>query len=261
MSEANDILQLKFDGNGINPDKVQPSEICELIYEFQNALLCTIKEAHPEIDTKAVLFSLQDIKNESLGINFKALKERVLPEIKDVVIASYILIATSIGTGDYSKLNQNTLLSLKKISAFSKKYQCEGQFNRNGETLSTITPNTEIKERKIPVIKSETTIYGEVTDIGFNIHLKLNEGYTVIFDVEKKISKQLSSKLWEQIGVQGIAKWDIETYRITEFKFTNILDYSPGSISEAFSELKEISSGAWDKFNNDTDINSQLLRD
>lgn len=261
MIEGNDILQLRFDGNGINPDKVQPSEICELINEFQNALLCTIKEAHPEIDTKAVLFSLQDIKNESLGINFKALVESVLPEIKEVVVTSYLLIATSIGIGDYSKLNQNTLLSLKKISAFSKKYQCNGQFNRNGETISVITPNTEIKEKKVPTIKSETTIYGEVIDIGSNIHIKLNEGYTITFDVDKKISKQLSSKLWEQIGVQGIAKWDIETYRITEFKFTNILDYSPQSISAAFAELKDISNGTWDEFNNERDINSQLLRD
>ena len=70
MTETiNDILQLRFDGNGINPDKVKPSEICDLVIEIQNALNATIKHNHPEIDTKNVLFSFDSIKNESLGIN------------------------------------------------------------------------------------------------------------------------------------------------------------------------------------------------
>lgn len=240
MSETKDILQLKFDGNGINPDKVLPSEICDLVYEFQNALLCTIKESHPEIDTQAVLFSFDSIKNESLGINFKAIEEHVLPEIKNVVVASYILIATSINTQDYSSLNQDAIGSLKKIVGFSKKYQCNGQLNRNGETLTTITPNTEIKDKKTISIKSNLTIYGEIVEVGNNVHLRLNEGYNVYIDVDKTVSKKLATKLWEFVGIKGIGKWDTNTLKITEFKYLDILDYSPGNISRTFSELREV---------------------
>lgn len=256
-----DILQLRFEGNGINPDKVLPSEISELITEFENALLCTIKDTHPEIDTKILLFSLKEIKNESLGIHFKTLAENTLPDIRSVVVSSYMLIATSIQTSDYSHLGQGALQSLKKLSNFSKKHQCNGQFIKNGETISVFTPKTEIKERKPTLIRSDVTIYGEVTDIGSNIHLKLNEGYTVIFDVDKQTSKLLSSKLWEQIGVRGVAKWDVETFRITEFKLSSILDYSQSSISETFAQLRNITSDVWDKLNNDNEINNQLLRD
>lgn len=261
MSETAEILQLRFDGNGINPDKVKPSEISELINEFQNALLSTIREEHPEIDTNTVLFCLDGIKKESLGINFKAIQETLLPDVRQAVIASYVLIATTISTQDFTNLNHSTIQSLKKISAFSKKYGCNGEFNRNGETLSIITPNTDIKETQIPLLRGNTSIYGEIVDVGSNIHLKLNDGSRVLIDVDKKTSKYLGTKLWDYVGIKGTAKWDPVTFKISEFKFSEVIDFTPGAISQTFADLRGITSGVWDNFHTGDDINKQLLRD
>src|SRR5689334_19475212 len=98
MVEKDEILQLRFEGNGISPEIVKPSEIAELIEEFQNAILATIKEEHSEIDIEQVLFCLDGIKNESIGINFRSIKEKILPEVTKAVIRSYLLIATTINT-------------------------------------------------------------------------------------------------------------------------------------------------------------------
>lgn len=261
MIEIDEILQLRFEGNGISPDKVKPSEISELINEFQNVLLSTIKQEHREIDITSLLFSLDSIRKESLGINFKALQETILPDIRQAVVGAYLLITTSINTKDFSNLNSNSISSLKKIAAFSKKYSCNGHFNRNGETLSTITPTTEIRESQIPLLKGTTTIYGEVIDVGANIHLKLNDGSKLYIDVDKKVSKQLGTRLWDYVGLRGIAKWDPVTFKIIEFKYTEILEFSPGSVSQTFSDLRELTSGAWDKFDSNDDINNQLLKD
>jgi len=261
MSETAEILQLRFEGNGINPEKVKPSEIGELIAEFQNALLATIKQEYPEIDTDTVLFSLDGVRNESLGINFKAIAEKILPEVRQAVVACYILISTTINNNDYTNLNHSTVQSLKKISSFSKRYQCNGHFNRNGETLSTITPNTEIKEAKIPAIRSSVNIYGEIIDVGSNIHIRLDDGYNVIVDADKQTSKKLGSKLWEYVGLRGNAKWDIESLRISEFKLIEILEYNPTGISNAFKQLREVGISGWDMYNTNDDITKQLLRD
>lgn len=255
-----EILQLRFDGNGINPDRVKPSEISDLIKDYQDALLFTIKQDYPAIDTEQILFTLESIRNESLGINFKAIKEPILPQIRDAVVASYLLITSSINTNDYSSLNQNTIQSLKRIVAFSKKHGCNAEFNRNGETISIITPNADIQVNKIPLIKSNTIIYGEIVDVGSNIHLKLNEGYNIIIDADKKTSKALASRLWEQVGFRGTAKWDPVTFKIVEFKLVDVLDYNPGGLQSAFAKLRDVS-GAWDQFNSNDDINKQLLRD
>ncbi len=261
MAENIDILQLRFEGNGINPEKVKPSQVCDLVINLQNALLATIKKEYPEIDVETVLFSLDGIKHESLGINLKALKEKLLPQVYDAVIGSFLLIATCVGTNDVSKLSSIAVQSIKKIAAFSKENGCNGQFNHNGKTISTITPTTEIKEIKIPSLKSSVNIYGEIIDVGSNIHVKLDDGNTVIVDTDKATSKQLAPRLWDYVGLRGIAKWDIETFKITEFKLTEVLDYNPGSISDAFNELKSSGNSGWDNFNNNDDIAKQLFRD
>jgi hypothetical protein len=255
-----DILQLRFEGNGISPDKVKPSQIASLIEQFEKALVATVKLEHPEVNTDTVLFSFDSIKNESLGLNFKPLIERILPDVKDAIISSYVLIASCIGTNDYSKLPSDAVQSLRKIAVFSKENNCTGNFNLNGDTIGTITPQTEIKETKNAIVKSSLNIYGEIVDIGSNIHIRLDEGYTVIVDADKPTSKQLAPRLWEYVGLKGNAKWDIETFKIVEFKLVEILDYNPEILSDVFTELKKTPTG-WDKFNSSEEINKQLLRD
>lgn len=259
MGTDNDILELKFEGNGIKPEIVKPSEIALLIDQFEKVLLATIHENSPEINTTdAVLFSFEAIKDESLDIQFKSILA------KDIILASFTLISTSINTGDFSKLPPIAITSLKNITKFSKKYNCTGQFNHNNQTLSTFNPTTEISLDKVKYIKGETTIHGTLIDIGGenpNIHIKVNDDYTLIFDSTVEISKALSPKLYERVGLKGTAKWDALTFHVIDFKLAEVLDYEQGSISNAFAELRNISSGIWDKYNTNDEINNQLLRD
>ena len=39
MENGNDILELKFEGNGINPSIVKPSEVATQIEQFEKALI------------------------------------------------------------------------------------------------------------------------------------------------------------------------------------------------------------------------------
>jgi hypothetical protein len=259
-NRPNDILQLRFEGNGINPDKVKPSEICDLIIELQNALNATIKQQHPEIDTDEVLFSLEGIRDKSLAINLKALAESILPEIKNTVVSCYLTIAFSVKDNDLTNLHPAAVQAVKKVSAFSKKYECNGQFNHNEETVSTITPLTELKEKKPYIVKSTIRIYGEVVDVGSNVHIKLNDGTTLYVVTTKENSKRLGASLWDVVGLVGVAKWDSETLKIHEFRLTEILDYNPKTFMSIITKIRQTESG-WDKFNSNDDINKQLLRD
>lgn len=262
--EINDILELKFEGNGINPRKVKPSEIATLIQDFEKAILCTIKTTHPIIDTNEVLFTLDEIKDASIGINFMPNTYRIAPEIKNLIINSYILLSTTVANNDYSQLSNDTIYSLRNILKFTKKYECSASFRHNGESLSTITPTTDIKLNKAGLMKGDTTIYGELIDSGGdnpNIHLKINGEYTIIIDTDRQKAKELATKLYDQIGLKGHAKWDILTSKIVEFKLYEVLDYTGGNIKDTFSELKGMVSGYWDNFSTNDDINKQLLRD
>ena len=114
-NQQNDIIELRFSGNGINPYQVKPSEIADLIKSFEQALTLTIKSTHPEVNTDIILFTFDSIHDESLDIRFK-------PKdiLRDVVLSSYVLISSSFTTGEYYKIPDAAIPALKAITKFSK---------------------------------------------------------------------------------------------------------------------------------------------
>lgn len=256
--ENNDIIELKFSGNGISPTTVKPHEVAELIINFEKLLLSTIKDQHPEIDTDELLFTFDAIHNESLDLRF------IPKRIAEIVIASYALISSSFKTGDYSTLNKSAVDSLKNITKFSKKYDCVGYFNHNDVTLSTFTPTTEITVKKPTILKEQTTIFGKLIDSGGdnpNVHIRISDEQVLIFSTSHSYAKQLAAKLYERVALRGIAKWNADTLKIEDFKLTEILEYSQGKTSKAINDLKSLTSGVWDKYDDNDEINNQLLRD
>lgn len=258
MVKENDILELRFFGNDVNPSNVRPSEVADLIKGFEKALLCEIKGRNPQYDTNQILFTFEQIKNESLGLAFR-------PKIiKDIVLTSYTAISSCFATGDFSELDNKTIKELKTLTAFSKRYNCAAEFKLKGETISSFTPQTEIQYNKNPIIKGDIKIFGRVIDAGGNnpnVHIKLDNENELIFATTEAHAKQLAHKLYEKVNLVGNAKWDAVTYEIKEFKLTDILDFTTGKTLSAINELKNLTSGYWDKFNTNDDINKHLLRD
>ena len=202
MEESTDIFELRFDGNGVNPETVKPSEIAQLINDLQEVLVCQIQQDFPQVNTEELLFTFDKIKNESLGIAFKKKLAKYINE--DVVEVSYAKIAKAVSTGNFDEIPDKGVLSLRNISKFTQRHNCNGDLKSKGKVLSTILPTNEIKEKKHPTLKGTTILYGEITDIGSNVHLKLNDGSTVyINNVDKQTSKQLATKLWEYVGVSS----------------------------------------------------------
>jgi len=253
-----DILELKFNGGGVNPYIVKPHEIAELIISFEKFLLTTIKENNSEIDTEELLFSFHEIDDKSLDLRF------VPKKVKDVVISSYLLVTSSFNSGDFSPISNVAIDSLKTFTKFSKKYNCIGSFSHNNKTISTFNQSTEIPVNKIKIVKGETTILGKLIDVGGekpNVHIKINDDYVLIFPTSENNAKKLATRLFEKISLTGVATWDAVSLKIETFKLLDIHDYSPGNTSTAIKDLKKLTSGIWDKYNTNDDINKQLLRD
>ena len=258
MEDIKDILEVRFFGNDISPSMVKPREIAALIIGFEKALLSEIKERHPQYDTEQLIFAFEQIKNESLGLQF------IPKNIALVVITCYTAISVSFQTGDFSEISNETIKELKTLTAFSKKYNCVGNFNLNGKTLSSFTPQTDIPYNKNPIIRGDINIFGRVIDSGGdnpNVHIKLGNDQVLIFATTESNAKHLAHKLYEKVNLIGAAKWDAITFEILDFKLKEIVGFEPGNTLNAINELRNLSSGYWDKFNTNDEINNQLLRD
>ncbi|MCE5204728.1 MAG: hypothetical protein LLF80_01290 [Porphyromonadaceae bacterium] len=258
MLETDNILELNFSGNGINPDVVKPSEIATQIVNFENVLCQVIKNKHPEIDTEQVLFSFCNIGNNSLDIFFKPLL--AIP----LVISSYLLITESINNNNYTQIPSEATYALKNIVKFTKTYECVATFKLNNNELSKITNETQIKKMITNVFKGDTVIYGKLIDIGGekpNLHLKVNEDYKVTIDIPEDEAQKLAIKLYQYIGLKGEAVWDAETFKVMSFKYSSIVIYNEGNSFKTVQQIKNnITSGVWDKYNTTQEINDALFR-
>ncbi|HRP36918.1 MAG TPA: hypothetical protein PLS50_03850 [Candidatus Dojkabacteria bacterium] len=253
MDESvNNIIELRFSGSDINPSKVKPSEIASLLANFERSLLAQIKLVDPTIDTDVTLFSFDAIHGQSIDLLFKPLLQIT------TVLASYTTIATSFINQDYQNISSRSIEPLKEIIKFSKKYNCVGYFYLNNTEISSFEPNQEIKTIPNSVLEGETTIYGKIIRIGGEdpkIHFRINEEEKLIFDIDESLAKKLSPKLYEFIGLVGVAKWNSENFSIENFKLLEIIDIDKRPIIDSFNELQGLIGKHWDEVE---DIDSYL---
>jgi hypothetical protein len=248
----NDILELKFEGENVNPSTIKPHEVAELIINFEKSLLATVKQQNPEIDTDVLLFSFESIQNNSLDLRFVTLKA------KEIIIASYTLLSTSIANENYSSLTHDAVDGLKEISKFSRRYNCTGYFNYNGRSLTSFNPETKVDFDRQNEIKGETVIHGKLLRIGGEtpmVHLKINNEYNVKFDVKEAIAKKLAGSLYETVSLSGTAKWDKKSYKILDFRVNDIIETEDKPLNETFNELRNNFGKYWDNID---DINAVI---
>jgi hypothetical protein len=245
MATENAILELKFEGGGINPASVRAAEVAELILSFEKAVISTLHDKYPNIDTTQYAFlSFSSIENKSLGLKFLA--ERAT----DAFINSYLFVTTSISNDNYTELSAPTLDSLKSISRFTKRHNCECNYIYEGTTIAKFTPLTNVEISDDYILKGETVIHGKIQRVGGDtprVVFKEHTGKNIYFEVTEEIAKQLAPKLYEDVALHGVAKWDKKTYRVIDFKVSSIGELKDISLTDAFKQIQDIIGKYWDE--------------
>lgn len=250
MEQDTEIIELKFDGNGISPILVKASEVADMIRSFEQSLLPIIKENSSEINDDFVFISFEEISSNCISLKCVAHKA------KQYVIPAYIAIATAFQTNQFDDLPKNSIEELRSITGFAKRHKCDGTFIKNGEPLATFTQDVEIKISDKNILRGDTTIYGKVLKAGGEtprVTLKINDSYTVSFEVKKSIAIQLATKLYSEIGLKGNAKWDKRNYKVLDFRADEIINIDENSLNESFKQLSSLFKphiGGFDDFKN-----------
>lgn len=115
-----------------------------------------------------------------------------------------------------------------------------------------LKPDVEImpKEQPEPIKTSgSTTLYGVLERVGGvepKAALRTSSGLVSI-TLDRDFARKLAPRLYERIGLSGMAIWNVDTWQILDFRPTEILDYRPGTIAQAFEELRNAGPRAWSK--------------
>ena len=87
------------------------------------------------------------------------------------------------------------------------------------------------------------------------------DGSKVDFAVTRDQAIELRSNLYQNISLKGKAKLNIHSNFIQSFKLYDIVPFVNHNIKKAFSELRNITSGFWDKYNTSEEIQNYLRGD
>lgn len=241
---AHDVtVEILLTGEGMSPGKVRSKEIAEVIDSVEEMIASMVIHDHPELKKESIIIGLKSIRPGSIGLEFS-------PNLIELTLPATRRITKSITENDFGALPSNAINSLRKLSAFTRRYKCNAEFfTQNGslEALAIITPETKIPD--IYPLSGETTIYGEITRVGGaepKIQFKTLDNKIIYCSTSREIAKKAGVKLYTKVGLYGLAEWNSESFEIENFNVIDISDYEEVPLSEAFDELANLIGDSFD---------------
>jgi len=221
-------------GPDVVPGRIRSKDLAEVIEAVEDMIASVIVRDNPKLSKDNLVIGLTNIKDESVGLQFS-------PQPGELAFEALSIISEAIEEDSYENLPSSTIKSLQNVSTFTKRHDCTAHFtSNNGDqvTYATITPETEITYPS--PLKGETVIYGNVLRVGGKTPKVMFEtvgGDVLYCDSDRETAKKLGKKLYELVGLQGIAQWDAIDLHIVAFNIGGITDYTKTSISDSFKQL------------------------
>lgn len=232
------IIEVRLNSDELSPDKISSRHIATLIGSFEQMIAAIVARNNPSlnIDESKVTVGLSAVYHGSYRAQFQSQYDK---EVR----AAYEIATNAIKLQDFGDIPTKSVDAIRRIRNIAREYRTETQFGyQNGQfiELASVSANTHI-EVQIPEIEGETTLYGELTSIGGikppKASITLLDGKKLTCNVTEReglrVARQLGRRLYTEIGVKGLARWDLRDMSIIFFRIDEVLDYEPKSITVA----------------------------
>jgi hypothetical protein len=233
----------RLSGESIKPHVFSAREIATIIQNLEEACRSVAKNEKPQLDESTLFISLVEIRDESAGLKF-------VPSYSEVS-AAFILLASSFSNGDFDRIPPRAINNLKEIQkVISHKPGCVGTFFSGRTRLSTIDKDTEIEIPTTGIIEGETTLYGQIRRVGGSdpkIIFRLHNGDNLSLEVSESTAKSFGPRLYEEVGIKGIARWSYADNKILSFSVEQLINFKDTPVSIAFDELRGSIGKYWDE--------------
>jgi hypothetical protein len=242
-------LLIKLSGAGVSPEAVRASDLADFLVHFEKAILETALsrgEIKPEAIEDATV-SLVAIESGSEALTF-ALTGEVFPGAS--------LISRAIAEHDFSDLPVKAHQALHEISNQAARKDWTVEFVADSSRQireAVISAEAPVPPPKIVTALGDTTIYGRLIRVGGvrprAMVMMADESYLFV-DLTESMAVELASKerLYKDVGLEGTAKWRVDTWEILEFKAKRITAYQPHktNLVKTFEALAEAAGDRWE---------------
>jgi hypothetical protein len=114
---------------------------------------------------------------------------------------------------------------------------------------SVVSSDRLIPKPNRKIVAGTTAIIGRCVRVGGatspKATINLDAGGTLYIDVSESIAKQLGTRLYETVSIEGHAKWDSESMDIAEFCADQVTPYHRTPLLAGLQALADAAQGRW----------------
>jgi hypothetical protein len=231
--------------SGPRPDEVSAHNLALIISFFEDSVVSFAQSNGLEFPETGPALSLIDIGEGSDLLTF-SVHEPVAPAVA--------VISTAVAKNFYQMLPSETHDAIWRVSESVRGAGWGLVFledERVGIMQAEITPEHGVTRPAPPTMLTGTaTVLARCLRVGGvkpKAELRLVQGGRLLNpDVSEELAKQLGHRLYEEVVVEGTAKWDTRTWEMVDLVVTRIHEFNRVDPRLAMRELAEAANGAWD---------------
>ena len=244
-------LNLTITGPDARPDRVPMSLLAAVLQHVEQAVKETAKK-HGFALSEGEAGSLVDVRAGS------EILEIALPEVAAPAVVHLAAGLSRAQHDPISVLEHVSRPAYAEMETLSKKLAERGwdlRFEGSGDLsveparFGATAPLAALPAP--PTLRGTTTIYGKCLRVGGatkpRAEVRVLKDDTLLYlNLSIELAKELATRLYEEVVLEGQATWNVETWQIESFRVSAIADFRPGKLSEAFEDLAQAAKGRWD---------------
>ncbi|MCX5638244.1 MAG: hypothetical protein NTX52_11220 [Planctomycetota bacterium] len=236
---------ITISGTGVLPETTRASDLAALLINIEKAISETGRFQGVRI-TEDEIISLVGVDRSSNKLTFA---------VASILVSSVAMVSEVVETNTYERLPRQAHEALYEVSKQAVSHDWEVRFNKNvslGIREATISKEKQIPPAPpTPYIEGTTSIYGRCIRVGgvrpkAEIQPYLYQGEILYITVSEAMAKELAKSLYEDVCIEGKAKWNTEDWTIAEFEGRRISEFRATDPVTAFQKLGEAAGGRWD---------------
>jgi hypothetical protein len=236
-------FKITIRGPGVSPETTRLSDLAEFLGRIETSISETARSQGVEIGDEDIL-SLTGIDKSSNKLTFA---------VTSLLLPPAISVSQAVETKQYEKLPRKAHEALYEVSKQAVSRNWKIKFNENrrlGIKGGMISEENQVPPAPpIQYAKGTTTIYGRCIRVGGlkpKAEIRLLQVETLYIELSEQMAKELGKSLYEEVCIEGRAKWNTEDWSIKEFQGMRVADFKATDMVTAFKNLAAAAKGKWD---------------
>jgi hypothetical protein len=251
------LFEVRFEGTGIYPEKIPLRSLMTTLSAVQRLAAGSTPTEDDETDEEP-----DTETEESLRLLYvkrgSAIFQISAPTASDPKAALKRLRIV----GDFLENHENdvenidyALSPIKDLSNAARSLACKITLREAGpqmRNLAIFEPTSYEIISKLLLVEGETSFVGKVqrvggaTDVRCGLRVSFQNRMLICRISDKNVARTIGKCLYEDVVVNGTAKWLKNTWKMVSFTIKGVNQPSQGSLLKALEELREAGGKSWD---------------